>query len=463
MGTANLQNRFIEYIEAEHLVLPGQRILVAVSGGPDSVVLLHLLHTVIHLYNGSLAVAHLNHNLRDEESLRDQEFVGNLAKNLGLECVIGNATVQEYADTERLSIEEAARIKRYSFLESARKSTESDSIATGHNKNDQAETVLMNLARGAGIRGAGGMRPRRGNIIRPLLFAMRDEIESYAGEHRIPYVTDSSNLEHEYTRNRFRYTVIPAMEQASGHSVVDAVVRNAGINRKALDFLSHERDRAYSACVRCGENDEIVLDIHGFITYFRIVQELVLVKLLEECFPQKHGIGSALIDRLIYQIHSGKKGSVTEIGTSARAYKFDTHVAFVENYEPLTEIPVEAGCTVTIPGTRYALSLLELHTAEPVFSQNPMVEFTDYSTIKGGLALRGPKPGDRFVPVGMMRSKKLKDFFIDEKVPVYRRSQVPVLTDSTKIVWVCGMRLDNRCAVTENTTRVLRLELLQKK
>ncbi|MCD6118051.1 tRNA lysidine(34) synthetase TilS [bacterium] len=458
------ENNFIDFASGQNLIFPEQKIVVAVSGGPDSIVLLHLLYQIKKRYRLKLAVAHLNHCLRGEESDRDEDFVRNLAEKYGIMYVSQKSDVKKFSKENRFSIEESARKVRYAFLESVRQKLMFDSIATGHNANDQAETILMNLARGSGIRGLGGIRSKRGCIIRPLLFAERKEIENYAYKLNLPYVIDSSNVSQEHKRNRFRMKVFPAIQEASGHDAVSSIAKTGRIVQDAFDFLVHEAENAYRQIVIQEHSDEIILDIVGFISYFRIIQEIMLIRVVEEFFGCREQISVHLINRLINLIRNGKSGSVVEIGSSLKAYKSGSTLAFINNTRPIEDIIIETGKSYTIPGTLQTFStyLIKKEEAAISFSENPFVEYADFSKLNSQLKIRSWLPGDWFVPLGMKKRKKIKDFFIDEKVPVYKRHSVPLLTDGTQIVWIAGKRLDDRYKITEDTEIILKLELKEK-
>jgi len=465
MKRLRLENSFFDYISRHNLISPGQKIVVAVSGGPDSVVLLHLLCQIRDNYGIELTAAHLNHTLRGEESDRDEDFVEQLAEKYGVRFISQKSDVKGFAKKNKLSLEDSARRVRYAFLESVRQRLKFDVIATGHHANDQAETIIMNLARGAGIRGMGGIRNKRGKVIRPLLFATRKEIEDYAHQLNIPYVTDSSNISQEYKRNRFRINVLPAIERAAGYDAVKTIARTGYIIQDAQDYLAYEAEKAYKQVVTEENANEIILDIVGFIAYFKIIQEIMLIRIIEDFFCCRECISIHLISRLIDLIQNGRSGSVIEIDQSLKVYKSGSSLAFIKNSEPIEEINIEIGKSYKIPGTLLTFStcLIEEKKAALSFSGNPFVEYVDFSKLNGQLKIRSWLPGDWFIPLGMERKKKLKNFFIDEKVPVYKRHSVPVVTDSSRIVWVAGKRLDNRFKVTEKTESILKLEIQEKK
>jgi len=457
-----LYEKFLGFVKEKNLIETNCKIVVAFSGGPDSAVLLFLLNKLSESMNLKLAAAHLNHCLRADESDADEKFSAEISKEYNIPFFSEKADVKKFSMQNKLSIELGARKVRYDFLEIIRQKLDFDLIATGHNMNDQAETILMNSARGSGIRGLGGIRAKRDRIIRPLLFASRTEIEKFAEENNIKFVTDSSNLKTEYTRNRFRYSVLPAIKNAVGRDPVKNIYQSGEILQRTYDYLEHETGRLFQQCTDTGEYGEIILDILIFRTYFRIVQEQILIKIVEGFTGQNDNcLTSNLINRLLDHVLSGRNGAVTEICKTVRCYHYVSKAVFVKNMKPIGEFEVILNHINKIKETGSELKVTFISGGKTVFSDDPNLEYIDFDLIKGRLRIRSWKNGDWFYPLGMGKRKKLKDFFIDRKIPSYKKYSIPILTDRESIIWVCGLRLDHRFRITDHTKKILKLELIK--
>ena len=230
-------------IQKHTMLKPEDRVVVGVSGGPDSVALLYALHQLSKSYDLTLHVAHLNHGFRGKEALRDARFVEHLAEEMGLSCMVETYDVPAYKKRRSLSSQEAARIVRYQFLEEVRNKVSATKIALGHNANDQAETLMMWLFRGAGLKGLGGMPPVRGVIIRPLIETTRKEIEEFLSKKNIPFVLDSSNQKNEYVRNRIRQEIFPLLEEHYNPQIVKRLVNTAHILSIENDYLENKAQK----------------------------------------------------------------------------------------------------------------------------------------------------------------------------------------------------------------------------
>ena len=335
-----------------------------------------------------------------------------------------------------------------------------DRVALGHQKNDQAETILMNLIRGSGLRGLSGMRPKRGRMIRPLLFATREQIQAYAEDRGLDNVDDVSNRDRRFLRNRVRLDVFPVIEQALGRHAVSGFFRSGNICDEAEEYLRYSAREALKEIIISRSEDEIILDIYKFLSYFKVVQKYVFFQIFEEEFSQEE-INHFKIDRLLRLTEEGRSGGFLELAHGGRVMKSRNRLVFLRKHPSIPEIPIPVGQQLNLSdiGLQFSSELLERKEDKIVFTSERGIEYLDYDTISFPMHLRSFRQGDRFIPLGMTQKKKLHDFFIDEKIPVYRRNSIPLLVGEGEIIWVVGHRISDRFKVTGKTKKVLKVEV----
>ncbi|RJR21807.1 MAG: tRNA lysidine(34) synthetase TilS [Desulfobacteraceae bacterium] len=461
--TAQLINKAERAIQRHRMVKKGDTVIVAVSGGPDSVCLLDVLVSLSQVLEIKLVISHFNHLLRPGEDEEETRFVKWLSEKYGIPCHMEEWT--EGVGHGMGSLEDQARKARYEFFERTCKKRGGATIAVGHNMNDQAETVLMRLLRGAGPQGLAGIDPvRDDHIIRPLLEIKREEILMYLKAKDLPYMIDSSNRSPLYLRNRLRLELMPALEQIQPQ-LVSSLARLAGIVREDEKYLSGEAAVFFKKMRK---------DIPGGGSIFDVGD-------LGPLHPSVRG-------RLIRHAIKFLKGDLLRIGT--------VHIEAIERLiagiKPNAVLRLPEGITVRreyacliverCPGKPSTLPDLIINGPGRYLIENPpkeiIVEETkgplpqgwnsslwvahlDAELVQFPLNLRSFRPGDRFFPLGMDRSKKLKEFFIDCKVPRSQRALVPILACGNRIAWVCGMRIDNRFRLTNRTRNILKISFTE--
>jgi tRNA(Ile)-lysidine synthase len=451
--TTDFIHRFRAFSETHQLLTKGDHILAAVSGGADSVALLFLLLDVVSDLELTIGIAHVNHGLRGKAADRDNQFVNKLADNHQLPFYSVQEDVHSYAKQRKLSIEEAAREVRYLFLEKVRSSNRYDSIALGHHAGDKAETVLINLVRGTGIRGMSGIRPKNNHLIRPLLFAERREIEAFLRNRGQKWMTDSTNRDVRFLRNRIRRSFLMPIESIRP-GTISTIGRTADSLAEIDEFLYSESQRVRPFVSQRLSNDEIILDINPFLHYFTAVRKAVLFRILEEFDYRMHASDAVAILDLAERRRSGAKLEFD----SLRVICSGGALVFYRSFPELGSIPVLPNESVALPnGFGSLVTELLDNKFQKDQDANPCVEYLDYDRIKGPMAVRSIHPGDWFIPLGMTGKKKLQDFFIDEHVPNYRRGTIPILTSGEEILWVVGHRIDDRFKLTPTTHRVLKV------
>ncbi len=458
--------RIADYIRNHELIAEGDRILVGVSGGPDSVALLRaLVELEQDLRIGSMTVAHFDHQLRGEESSQDREFVRKLAEDLGLPFHSKSGDVLSYQSKYRVSIEMAARACRHAFFREALAELKADKIALGHTANDQAEEVLLRLFRGTGPSGIAGMLPKSATgIIRPILFANRAEVIEYLNAGNLPYRQDPSNLAAFCQRNALRLNIFPLLEDFFHDKITETVARHAELVQEEESYWIELIHSCWpKVCVE-ETTSNITLSAKELGKLHTALRRRMLRFAVEKLVGDNLSFYAVHIEALSTLAEKGASGKMLDLPRGVRASLAEDLLVLSSDPhappEPALEAPVEE--TISKPGLfifpSFALQISiedisHLRSASPPTSPNTV--WMDADKILWPLLLRCWKPGDRFFPLGLRGSKKLQDFFTDAKIPRAARRKIPILADPEKICWIVGYRLDDRVRVTDATKRVL--------
>ncbi len=472
-----LEKRVMEFIRRHGLFTEARGILLAVSGGADSTALLHIVQSLRagKFIDAQLVCAHVNHKLRGTQSDSDERFVIEQATELGLAVVTRAVDVRAYARAHRLSIETAARQLRITGLREMAAQRGCTWIATGHQKNDNAETVVHRLRRGTGLRGLAGIRPARrfddgASFASPLLCVTRDEIAAYLAERGRRWREDHTNVDLAYTRNYIRHRLLPALQQEARGSLVEELSELAAAAGKLYDRIRREAEEARSRLVSYADAQAIVVasDLASLLEPVAIElvrQVLVDLGCGERSLTQRHYCG---ILQLARQRREGKEVSLPA-GFVAR-YERDRIILGARGPATVHRVgpaPVQCGAVVIpIPGeARFAgyeidARILERHEAEPAKikgDKGGFVEYFDLDRVRPPVIVRLRRPGDRFRPLGMAGEKKVGKFLTTAKVPREVRERTVILADQEKILWVCPVRIGAQAKVTEATQRILTL------
>jgi len=438
------------------------RVILAVSGGPDSVALCHLLHRLRSELAVELVVAHVHHGLRGEEADEDARFVSAMAKALDLPVVVQSLDVRAWQREHGGSLQMAARTLRYQCLRRVMAEQRASRLALGHNADDQAEELLLRLLRGAGPRGLRGMAARRGNgIIRPLLACHRAEILDYLSCHGLSWREDRSNLEPWCQRNRLRLEILPLLRDHFNSKLNAALVRTAAIFEEEEDLWDSLVAGWLDRHARREGDGVLNLPLPELLQTHPALQRRLLRRGLEMTCGHLAGFGFHHVDLLLRLCRSA--GANREIHLPNLAVAEKSYGRFI--IRPLKPIPAPFRHEIPGPGCYYlrhlehTIFMEEREGENPVrFGDDPFQVVMDRDCVSFPMLLRSIQPGDRFRPLGMTGSKKLKDLFIDAKISRSRRRLVPVLCDSQRIIWVVGHRIDDRVRVTAQTRRLLRIE-----
>ena len=439
-----MQQKVQTYIEKLQLLTPKEPVIVGVSGGTDSVVLLHVLISLGY----DCIVAHCNFHLRMEESNRDEEFVRKLAYSYSIPCYFIDFETTKYAENHKISIEMAARDLRYAWFEELIEKHHAQAIAVAHHADDSIETMLMNLVRGTGLRGLTGIQPRNKNVVRPLLCCTREELENYLIEHGLEHVEDSTNQENNYLRNKFRNELLPLLTEINPtarenlYKTLANLDGNFAIYQQAIDGIRSNIVDNYGNEIRL-KIEQINLQIH----VPTVMHELL----------SPYNFGTAQIEQITDALNA----------ESGKVFYSETHRLVKDRKYLIISAKDDTKKNI------YSISQTEIEITSPIqltirkmsiedgFKPSKLLNCVhiDASLIQFPLELRRWNEGDAFYPLGMTQKKKLSDYFIDQKFSIPQKEQCWLLGSGGKIVWIVGHRLDNRFKITENTKDVIEISL----
>ncbi len=452
-----------DFIKKNGLFIEGDTVIVAVSGGPDSLCLLHLLKELSPEFKLNLFVAHLNHCLRPE-ALQEADGVRKISSAWSLPFETRAVDIRSYKEELGISEEEAGRRARYDFLFETAQKYGASKVALGHHLDDQAETTLLNVIRGTGVDGLAGMLPKRSRdkvqLVRPLLCLRRSEIESYCLENNLKPFTDSSNLETNYTRNRLRLELIPQLQEQYNPRIREALFRLASLAADDRLFLQSLARKNYFSLARF-VNRETILDKHALLALPSALRGRVLRLALQKYISAKE-ISNLHIRQLLDLAEYGETGrQVTLPGELSAFYSYNRVIikpVSGHRQKKLSPVVLQIPGKAVLPGG-YTISARIIDVSELSWPPPAYRAFLDLDKISSNsLSIRPRRPGDRFYPQGAPGSKKLKSFLIDQKVPFHRRENLPLVTVGEDIIWVVGMRVADPCRVTEQTKQALVLE-----
>jgi tRNA(Ile)-lysidine synthase len=467
----NPQQKVLSFIRKNRLLSAGDKVVVAVSGGPDSVCLLHLLAGLRKELNISLYIAHLNHQLRGAESDADAKYVAGLARRLKIPATIESRDVREFRKKQHISLEEAAREARYGFLASVVQKTGAKSVSVGHTANDHAETILMHLIRGSGTRGLRGLLPATRqqisgfslNIIRPLLELNRGDTVAYCRDNNLKPRTDSSNLSLEPFRNKVRQKLLPELGKYNPQ-IGEALMRTARNAAADFDFIETEAQRAAST-VTTLEKDAVSIKKQAFLTLHPALQRQILRFSIESLLGSLKDIESGHIEDIIDALEK-PAGKVISLPFGLNFYIDYENYIMAKDTASLCPFPaLENEFTLKIPGktasSGWVIEASIVPASTTLITGGEGDGFSAcFDAVAAGkhLTVRHSLPGDRFQPLGMAQEKKVNRFMIDAKIPQAWRSSIPIVCAGGHILWVAGWRIGARFRVKPTTQKVLKLD-----
>ena len=468
-----LDRWFDEAIARDGLIAADDSILVGVSGGPDSVALLHLLLARAQRYRLHLGVAHLDHSLRPESG-RDADFVRRMAVGLGLEVHMEKVDVAQMQRQLHLSLEEAARKARYDFFQRTATRQGYHKVALGHHADDNAETLLLHLLRGSGRLGLGGIRAiRQGVYIRPLIRAPRTEIESYLQTRELAYLNDRTNADSAMLRNRIRHRLIPLLESDYRPGARTTLSRAAEVLAAEEDWLEGLLKPVFERMIADCRPGRLALTAASLGELPLAAARRIVRSALRLARGDLGGIGFAHVEQIIHLSRSSGKAGPLHLPGNLRVQReqdqlvfawqdpglsFDPPRTLSGDYEySLTECGV---LMIRETGDGIRLSEVPRDAVADPKAADARTAFLDRDAVPFPVIIRNRRPGDRFYPLGAGGSQKLKKFFGDHKVPVAERRRCPLLLSNGRIIWVAGHRIDHQARINPLTRRVLKAEVL---
>ena len=467
--------KVVQAITEYKMIAPGERVIVGVSGGADSVCLLDVLRSYQQELPFSIMVVHVEHGIRGQESLEDARFVEQLCESWKIPCQVERVDVTALAKEEGLSVEEAGRKARYGIFQRWCAEWNADKIAVAHNQNDQAETVLLNLSRGSGLRGMGGIYPVRDNIIRPLLFLSRAEIEDRIRKRNLSYRTDGTNLKTDYTRNKLRLQILPELEQGinreAGKHIAEAALRV----QKVENYLLRQAGELQESCVSIADG-RIEIFLPKFNAAEEVLQEYVLRRCIRELMRQQglkdYTAGHIEDLKRLALMPCGKRMDLPGIeAVRQREVMLLEKISGTEgNTRTLRMEKIETDiCALPddgdyeYHGARFHVEYLRKTENIKGFPEKKFTKWLAYDTISKDVCLRTRKTGDYLIVNREGGKKKLKDYLIDRKIPREVRDSILLVAQGSHILRVVGEGISEAAKVTETTGNLLKIQMMEEK
>ncbi len=465
----SLPQRVLRFIQERGLVKKNQLLVVGVSGGPDSVCLVHVLASLRKTLGIKIHIAHLNHMLRGTESDADADYVSRLAKELGIPATIERRDVKAYRKEHKLSLEEAAREVRYAFFSEVASSLGTKAVAVGHTAEDQIETIVMRIVRGTGLTGLRGMQPLSTlrvadgaelKVVRPLLGIRGAETVAYCAAHRLSPRSDSSNLLPNQLRNRIRTQLLPLLRKYN-HDIDGVLLRLAGVAASDLTYIEGEVTKLWGVVVR-EQPDGIAIDRAKFAQINPALKSHLIRSALQRLLDDLQDIESVHIESILEALSKPACKRLSLPRGLAFHGDYGYGLITVKNNFTLPFPALEDEYKLKVPGETefcgWRVKSCILKNRPEKSDKGGMKAYFDLDVVGNELIVRGRKRGDRFQPLGMDTVKKLQDFMVDVKIPRAWRDNVPLVCSPQHIIWVVGHRIDHHARVTSSTERVLCME-----
>jgi len=456
--TKTFEQKTLKFIDANNLIEKGDKVLVAFSGGADSVFLLNFLLKFKRRLGIELSAFHLNHKLRGKSADQEEKFCSDFCKKNKIEFHSVSKDIKALARKKKISVEEAGRDIRYAELLKTAKKCNAEKIATAHNLSDNAETILLNFVKGTGIKGLAGIPVSRKNIIRPILCLSSDEIRKYLNANKISYKVDKSNFSNDYERSFLRNEIIPKLKQKLNPRVEEKITNTATILKDVNSFIENQ-------VVQIGQNiarfdgKELEINVKKISKLDVGFRSILFKSILEKNF--KIDLDSENIKALVELVNS-QTGSMIHYKENVVAFK-DRDLLIISRHSKKSNQRINKKIRI---GQKLKIddkwiSIEEINKKNVKFINDKSVEFISGDLLENVFEVRKWKAGDKFQPIGMKGTKNISDYLSDEKVSSQSKKGNLVLTNSGKIVWVIGLRIDERFKVTPDTKKILKLAINQ--
>lgn len=447
------EEKVIRFISSSSLIEAGDKILVALSGGPDSVFLLQFLHKYKNKYKIETSAFHLNHKLRGKAADLDEKFCSRLCRSLGVRYYSSSKDVRKFAKKNKISVEEAGRLIRYKLLNEISHKNNYSKIATAHIQDDNTETVFLNIIKGSGVTGMSGIPAKRGNIIRPVLCLSKDEILDYLHKNKIAYRLDESNLSEDYERNFIRNQIIPLVKSRLNPSLDETIFNSSFIFQSLKDFI----EKNISVCL----NKVISTEKFGLTINIGLLEDFhksIVSESLRSIVSDKWKVSLNFDDvKRILELTNKQSGVIIELSENLIALRNREKIIIKKRSLEINpeKYFIKQGETLK---TNYGILSVKIPANDKInFNTEPGTEYISADKISDKLIIRKWREGDKFIPLGMKGEKKISDFLIDIKMNRFEKQNQFILLDGKKIIWLIGKRIDNRYKITNQTKKVLQL------
>ncbi|WP_231169882.1 tRNA lysidine(34) synthetase TilS [Clostridium botulinum] len=455
--------KVIHTIKQNNMFEVGDKVVVAVSGGPDSICLLHILYKLKEKIGISIVAAHINHCLRGEEADKDEEYVRKFCENLNIQCFVKKEDVHKISKDRGISCEMAGREVRYDFFSEVLNNVRANKIAVAHNANDQAETILMRMLRGTGLEGLIGIRAVRDNIfVRPIIDITRDEIEDYCYVNNLNPRIDKTNLENIYTRNKIRLELIPYIQKNFNSDVIEVLNRFSNTVKIDNDYLNKVSLEKYNKYCK-GEKDKVIIKEEVFKEH-----EAILTRVIRMALKELKGNLNNFDKGHIYDIIDIQKKSTGKFIMLPKNIRVLNNYGDINLYKNNNKINIDKGKqeynlvinkeNILDNGLKITLDIIN-NVEDTKFDKSSLIKYFDYDKINRDIKLRYRNNGDKFVPLGMKGTKKLKDLFINLKIPKEKRDIIPLIVFDDEISWIVGYRISDKFKINKNTKRILKIKI----
>jgi tRNA(Ile)-lysidine synthase len=458
---SHITNQFAEYVIRKELIKQGDHVLVAISGGVDSMVLLHLLYQWQQRFKTTLGAVHLNHQLRPIAAKRDQALVEEVCHQLQVPIFVLQKEVKTYARENKLSLEESGHLLREELFNHVAEVQGYQKIATAHHRDDQAETVLMRILSGSGLQGLASIRVKKDRWIRPLLWANREQIEKYAAENDIKFHTDESNVDLSIPRNKIRRKLIPLLQADYNPQAIKHLAQLSEISEEWDIYIQKQVGELFPQYAKVVSQNEISVGIEFFKLYFSWIQLHMIELILNRFYQKNYQVNFSQFQDFSYWIKKGRIGSnffwTGDINCVKRKNSIDFYAS--EDLPVMSTILIEAGKSYLLQVDDIKISFTECHHDDVQYSDDRSIEYVSGDQLRFPLLLRPWENGDCFRPLGLEFMKSVADFLTNRKVGQPEKNRIWVLVNQGEIIAVLGHQISNDYRIQPGTKKFYRLKI----
>lgn len=453
-----------EFIKSNNMIQPSDVVIVAVSGGPDSICLLHMLSSMKDKLNIKLLAAHVNHGLRGNEADRDESYAKQLSQELNIPFFSKKVDLDSISKSMGISHELAGREVRYSFFEELKAKHSANKIALAHNANDRAETILMRIIRGTGTDGLEGIKAIRDEyIIRPLIETSRAQIEEYCIQNNLELNVDSTNLEGIYSRNKIRLELIPYIQKNFNSDIISTLNRMSDILKSDNDYLDKVAKLDFQKHCQVGINS-VTISKYIFMNHEAIATRIIRESIHKLLSHNNNIQRNHVLDILkLSKLKTGnsimlpnKLTAINNYGDVILRFNFSKEVKDENTYK------IELGCECYIESFNLSIFITEKNVGEITETSSKNIKYFDADKVNGDIIIRARKDGDRIMPAGMKGTKKVKDLLMDLKIQKENRDKIPILCFGSDIAWIVGVRTSEKFKVDKNSKKILVVKIISR-